>query len=75
MLCVIYHFLVPVLMHLSSTYIHPPSILSCVCASLSVRVVLCVSVCLSLFALRVNDYFLKTREFIDDSGERSVGLC
>ena len=54
----IYEFLVPVFLHLSSTYIHPPSILSCVCASLSVLVVVCVSFCLSLSALRVNDYFL-----------------
>ena len=34
-------------------------VLSCVCASLSVLVGLCVSVFLSLSALRVNDYFLK----------------
>ena len=72
MLGVIYHFLVPVLPHLSSTYIHPPSILSCVCASLSVRVVLCVSVCLSLFALRVNDYFLKPEHNSFRSTNRSV---
>jgi hypothetical protein len=60
------------LTHLSSTYIHPPSFLSCVCASLSVRVVLCVSVCLSLFALRVNDYFLKPEHNSFRSTNRSV---
>ena len=60
--------------HLSSTYIHPPYILSCVCASLSVLIVLCVSVFLSLSALRVNDYFF-TPEHCDNSGrstDRSV---
>ena len=65
------------LTHLPSTYIHPPSILSCVCqcASLSVRVVLSVSVCqssLSLFALRVNDYFLKPEHNSFRSTNRSV---
>ena len=47
-------------------------VLSCVCASLSVLVGLCVSVFLSLSALRVNDYFLKPEHNSFRSTDRSV---